>query len=267
MIDVAGRFTLDFWSVMVAMTVEQSIDLERTLSNYAEIWTDTEFTGSKQCGFRVQPWNNKSYRERMYLVSIWGPFTRSVVSFERRLQIAPTRVDLRFETLVAGKHFNAWKDAMVRAYNGRKNINSYNSRPRAKNESRDRGGSGVAFGSLRSQERLSVYCGYPETLVAVEFQFRHERATAVGNAYLDIIRSVQEERGNDAMPREEEAVRALWECFAEERVVDVLGYGLAELKDMVVDGGEALAKAIYAQGQELIERALVMKASMFSPSK
>lgn len=219
------RVDVDFWSSMIEMTVEEKIAFEDNLLKTTEDWNADLSLGKKPFGFKVSPWKSKDYRSGYWLVSLWGTNSGVIALADNRFHTNVTRVDLRATYLNRFPNFSELSGSVVGAYKGRKNVHMYNSKVREKSESRDRGGCGFAFGSLKSQERVSVYTPGRTPELAIEVQFRGEKAMACASELI----AVYEERnailseGADDDVGYMDMAEAVFEVLADDTVTNCLG--------------------------------------------
>lgn len=67
------------------------------------------------------------------------------------------RIDWRIEFAIDDDTFRNWRAEQAYAQDTRRNYNAYNTKTRRKNDMRDRGGYGIALGSLKSALRINFY--------------------------------------------------------------------------------------------------------------
>lgn len=180
------RVDVDFWSCMVELDVERKLVLEGYAQRYCDDVNKLTGVFRKPTGFKITPWRSKDYRGSYYLFSMWGTGTKSFVIDRPLLHTNVTRVDLRKTYLDTFANFGEMADMTCSGYHGRKNVQRYNSRVREKTESRDRGGKGFAFGSLKSENRLSVYVPGISKELAIEVQFRGAKAIECASELLAV---------------------------------------------------------------------------------
>lgn len=93
------------------------------------------------------------------------------------------RIDYRVEVECDDETFRNWRASRSANPDKSRNYNAFNTRVRAKTDDRDRGGYGLAIGSLKSDNRVSFYQEAPGVL-ALEKQVRGKTASRIG---LDVL--------------------------------------------------------------------------------
>lgn len=151
---IAGRID------KVDLTFHVDYDLMQTHQNFLRAICDSiEDDTGRYIGFRVKCFSaEKEGRKRVYGVSTWGP------GADDFLQLLPTeyhanisRVDFRLEAEISTTNFTAIENR-INEFNPRKrNVRKYSTRKRQKEFGRDSGGIGLAFGSHKSDVRLTMY--------------------------------------------------------------------------------------------------------------
>lgn len=172
---IAGRID------KVDLTLSVAYDLMQTHDRFLRALADSiqEDTG-RYIGFRVKCFSaEKESGQRIYGVSTWGP------GADDFLQLLPTeyhryisRVDFRIETEVSPTGLSSIEQR-INEFNPRKrNVRKYTTRKREKEFGRDAGGVGLAFGSHKSDIRLTMYKRAGES-GSVEIQLSGKRLSNV----------------------------------------------------------------------------------------
>lgn len=122
---------------------------------------------------------------RRYCVESWGPashYLASIVPFSWFEHL--NRIDYRTVLRCVGEpQLAAWIDEKYRGKAGRRNVTTFNTKPRTKSHSRDVGGRGITFGSRKSDSHTVVYQRGDE-MPTIEMRFQGRKAEELGNVML-----------------------------------------------------------------------------------
>lgn len=184
--------TLDFWTVAVPLSEDEKDVLVKRLTTYEATFNDSVLgeDEGKRTGFRVDYAGRQDWRNNpIWYVSIWGSGALCMLFNLSDLQRIPSRSDFRIEFMALGgtDKFRKWRDETLLEASTKRNVNAFNTRDRKKTGERDRGGLGIAFGSMKSQRRLTAYKASSSPYPVVEVQFRGKKANTTGYELLKLI--------------------------------------------------------------------------------
>lgn len=225
--------SVDYWSVVVGLSAEHKLDLEQRLERkvklIAEVLPQREKTVAYSIRY-IRP--GDFFGEYQYLVSVWGFGTSQLIAAIPELQTPPTRVDFRAEFSCGSETFHQLRNLHTVSPFSKVSFNSYNSRTRQKEEERDRGGLGFAYGSLKSRKRVSVYRSNISPFAAVEVQLRKEAAMVAGAAYLEALPDYYSTDDYAFVNNMRIAERKAFEEFAEPVLQLYTGWGSVEYSEV-----------------------------------
>ena len=189
---------LDYWSVMLDLTVEQKISLEEKMNRDLDYLGSADDEERKGTHFSIRPLSGSrygDYRHTPFLVSVAGAGTNNLVYWNGVLLVPPTRVDFRIQKRIDPDGLKTYRQFYSFYPHSKSNLTVYDNKSRKKTDTRDRGGIGMAIGSLRSDIRSSIYvpAGFPGN-GAIEVQLRSEKATDWGMRLLETF--IEREQGS-----------------------------------------------------------------------
>ena len=193
---MATQHTLDFWTVAVPLGEGEKDALVSRLETYAVEWNKSVLADNegKRTGYRIDYAGRQDWRGKLvWYVSIWGEGALNMLFNIEDLQRVPSRADFRIEFLTHGgtERFKEWRDATMLKLDNKRNVNAFNSRDRKKTGERDRGGLGIAVGSMKSQRRVTAYKSSASPHPVVECQYRGKKANIAGYELLKLIERCQ----------------------------------------------------------------------------
>lgn len=182
MVDVT-RDRIDYVRLSRKFDVQRGLAWTAVLRDIIERYQDDK-KGVKG-NFKVGTVKRYDDGEYLYTVQIWGDLCGFLnrLDFDRYSKYV-TRLDFRSELGVTKTGLDCIADLAKQNNSARRNINTYDTRPRDKKEGRHAGGIGVALGSHGSTKRLTFYKRGNEK-GAMEFQTQMAECTKIINRAVD----------------------------------------------------------------------------------
>lgn len=132
----------------------------------------------------LSPTESSGMRSR-YVIEVWG------LAAHHAITLVPsswwehlTRIDARYTLKnVSADALGSFINRNIMQRTSKKNVTTFDTRPRQKTNTRDVGGRGIVFGSRKSDIHTAIYARGEEA-VALEVRFQNRKADHIGNLAL-----------------------------------------------------------------------------------